>query len=163
MLEIGTHAPEFTLPAHDGSEVSLTTLLNRGPLLLYFYAADFAPPCTRHAEAVSRIVPQLQQQGLVVAGISAQSAANHGRFRHRHRLQQALLADETRAVSRMYDVTGPLGLLARRTTYLIDQGRIIRGAMLANFRIAPHTQFMLEARPRLDAIAAELRRRAAAA
>ena len=163
MLEIGTHAPEFTLPSHDGAEVSLTTLLNRGPLLLYFYAADFAPPCIRYAEAISRIVPQLDRDGLVVAGISPQSAASHERFRRRFHLPQALLADETKAVSRMYDVTGPWGILVRRVTYLIDQGRIIRGALLADFRIGSHTRFMLQARPHLDAIASELRRRSAAA
>jgi peroxiredoxin Q/BCP len=163
VLEIGTHAPEFTLPSHDGTEVSLSTLLNRGPLLLYFYVADFAPHCVRHAEAIGRIAPQLQRDGLVVAGISSQSPASHGRFRRSFRLPQTLLADEDKAVIHMYDVSGALGLLVRRVSYLIDQGRIIRGALLADFRISSHTHFMLEARPRLDAIAAQLRRRNAAA
>jgi peroxiredoxin Q/BCP len=163
VLEIGTHAPEFTLPSHDGTEVSLTTLLNHGPLLLYFYAADFAPPCVRHAEAIRRIVPQLQGEGLVVAGISPQSAASHERFRRHLQLPQTLLADQSKAVIRMYDVSGPLGMLVRRVSYLIDQGRVIRGALLADFRTSSHTDFMLEARQRLNAIATQLRRRSAAA
>jgi peroxiredoxin Q/BCP len=163
VLEIGSHAPEFTLPSHDGMELSLTTLLNHGPLLLYFYTADFAPPCLRQAEAIGRIVPQLHRSGLVVAGVGAQSPSSHARFRRQFQLPQVLLADENKAVIRMYDVAGPMGMLVRRVTYLIDQGRIIRGAALADFRIAAHTSFMLEARPRLDAIAAQLRRRNAAA
>ena len=163
MLEIGSHAPEFTLPAHDGTEISLTTLLHRGPLLLYFYAADFAPPCARQADMIRRIVPQLQREGLVVAGVSPQSPASHERFRRRLHLPQTLLADEDKAVIRMYDVAGPMGVLVRRVTYLIDQGRIIRGSQVADFRIAAHANFMLAARPLLDAIAVELRQRNAAA
>lgn len=143
--------------------MSLSTLLHRGPLLLYFYSADFAPACIRQAEAISRIHPQLQQDGLVVAGISPQSPASHARFRRRFRLPQQLLADEQKAVIRMYDVAGPLGMMVRRATYLIDQGRILRGALLADFRIHAHIDFMLQARRRLDAIAAELLRRRNAA
>jgi peroxiredoxin Q/BCP len=163
MLEIGSRAPEFILPSHQGTEISLTTLLNRGPLLLYFYAADFAPPCVRQAGIISRIVPQLQRDGLVVAGVSPQSAASHERFRRRFQLPQTLLADEDKAVIRMYDVAGPMGVLVRRVTYLIDQGRIIRGLLVADFRIAAHVDFMFAARPVLDAVAVELRRRNAAA
>ena len=47
MLKVGTRAPEFTLPDQDEGEISLSTLLNRGPLILYFYPADFTPGCTR--------------------------------------------------------------------------------------------------------------------
>ncbi len=36
MLAIGSRAPEFTLPDQDDRTISLSTLLNRGPLILYF-------------------------------------------------------------------------------------------------------------------------------
>ena len=49
MLAIGSRAPEFTLPDQDDRTVSLSTLFNRGPLILYFYPADFTPGCTREA------------------------------------------------------------------------------------------------------------------
>ena len=124
-----------------------------------FTRSDAAPTCARQAEIISRIVPQLHRDGLVVAGVSPQSPASHERFRRRLQLPQALLADEDKAVIRMYDVAGPMGLLVRRVTYLIDQGRIIRGAQVADFRIAAHAHFMLGARPLLDAVAVELRRR----
>lgn len=159
MLELGSHAPEFTLLDHAGVEVSLTTLLHRGPLLLYFYTADFAPPCIRQAEAICGIHPQLQQDGLVVAGVSPQSPASHARFRRRFHLPQTLLSDPQKAVIGMYDVSGPMGVMVRRATYLIDPGRIIRGAVLADFRTTAHVEFMLEACRRLNAIAAELMRR----
>ena len=52
MLAMGGRAPEFTLPDQDDQSVSLSTLLSRGPLILYFYPADFTPGCTREACAM---------------------------------------------------------------------------------------------------------------
>ena len=43
MLKAGSKAPEFMLENHEGAEVSLTDLLRDGPLILYFYPADFTP------------------------------------------------------------------------------------------------------------------------
>jgi peroxiredoxin len=45
----------------------------------------------------------------------------------------------------MYDVNGPLGLGVRRATYLIDPSRQIRGAVLADFRISQHEDFIRKA------------------
>ena len=45
----------------------------------------------------------------------------------------------------MYDVRGPLGFGVRRATYLIDQARYIRGAVLADFRIGEHEEFIRRA------------------
>ena len=49
MLAIGARAPEFTLPDADGQATSLSNMLRDGPLILYFYPADFTPGCTRVA------------------------------------------------------------------------------------------------------------------
>ena len=51
-LAIGDAAPDFTLPDQDGRSRSLVDLLQPGPLLLYFYPADFTPGCTREACAI---------------------------------------------------------------------------------------------------------------
>jgi peroxiredoxin len=45
----------------------------------------------------------------------------------------------------MYDVRGPLGIGVRRATYLIDQARYVRSAVLADFRIAQHEAFIRRA------------------
>src|SRR5579871_2809890 len=52
MLAMGGRAPEFTLPDQDEQSVSLSTLLRHGPLILYFYPADFTAGCTREACAI---------------------------------------------------------------------------------------------------------------
>ena len=45
----------------------------------------------------------------------------------------------------MYDLRGPLGIGVRRGTYLIDQARYIRAAVLADFRISRHEDFIQKA------------------
>ena len=138
MLAIGGRAPEFTLPDQDDNSVSLSTFLRRSPLVLYFYPADFAPACTREACAMRDLHADLERAGLQVAGVSPQPPARHREFRERHRLPFTLLADTDKAVARMYDVVGPLGIGVRRATYVIDQARHIRDAVLADFRLGRH-------------------------
>ena len=45
----------------------------------------------------------------------------------------------------MYGVNGPLGIGVRRASYLIDGGRRIRDAVLADFRIGRHVDFVRKA------------------
>jgi peroxiredoxin Q/BCP len=145
MLAIGSRAPEFTLPDQDDRPVSLSTLLNRGPLILYFYPADFTPGCTREACMLRDMHTEIQKVGLRVAGVSPQGPERHTEFRAKYQLPFILLCDVEKFVIKMYDVNGPLGLGVRRATYLIDQSRHIRGAVLADFRISQHEGFIRKA------------------
>lgn len=145
MLAIGERAPEFTLQNQDGRSVSLSTLLRQGSLILYFYPADFTPGCTREACVVRDLHTEIGQAGLEVAGVSPQSPESHRRFREKYGLPYTLLSDPDKFVTRMYDLRGPLGIGVRRGTYLIDQARYIRAAVLADFRISAHEDFIHKA------------------
>jgi len=145
MLAVGARAPEFTLPDQDGRDTSLTTLLNRGVLVLFFYPADFTPGCTKEVCMFRDIHAELARSGLTVAGISPQRPESHRNFRAKYNLPFTLLSDPARAVIAMYEVKGPLGFGVRRATYLIDQARNIRDAVLADFRIARHEEFARKA------------------
>lgn len=138
MLKIGDAAPDFELPDQDGRPLRLSTLLTQGPLLLYFYPADFTPVCTREACAFRDLQPALAANGLTVIGISPQDSASHARFREKHGLSFALLADPDKRVIRAYGCDGPLGFGVKRVSYLIGRdGRIMEIARAA-FRVASH-------------------------
>ena len=145
MLPIGGRAPEFTLPDQNDQSVSLSTLLRYGPLILYFYPADFTPGCTREACSIRDLYAEILQVGLDVAGVSPQMPESHRAFREKYKLPFTLLADVEKFVIRMYDVQGPFGFGVRRATYLIDQARYIRAAVLADFRIGEHAEFVRRA------------------
>jgi peroxiredoxin Q/BCP len=145
MLAIGSRAPEFTLPDQDDRSVSLSNLLNQGPTILYFYPRGFAPGRARQACLMRDLHSDIQQAGLLVAGISPESPESHREFRTKHSLPFVLLTDAEKFVVRMYEVNGPLGLGVRRATYLIDQSRQIRDAIVADFRIGEHEDLIRRA------------------
>jgi peroxiredoxin Q/BCP len=145
MLALGARAPEFTLPDQDDRSVSLSTLLNRGALILYFYPADFTPGCTREACMLRDLHAEILSVGLGVAGVSPQAPERHREFREKYKLPFTLLSDVEKFVINMFDVNGPLGFGVRRGTYLIDQSRVIRAAVLADFRISQHEDFVRKA------------------
>jgi thioredoxin-dependent peroxiredoxin len=144
MLKIGDSAPDFELPDQDGRRLRLSTLLKNGPLLLYFYPADFTPVCTREACAFRDLQPQLTASGKAVAGISPQDSASHARFREKHGLNFTLLADPGKEVIRAYGCDGPLGFGVKRVTYLIGQDGYIRDIAHAALRVGPHTALVEE-------------------
>jgi thioredoxin-dependent peroxiredoxin len=145
MLKVGERAPEFTLPDDTGKDRSLTDFLNAGATVLYFYPADFTPGCTRQACALRDLQSEIKNAGLRVVGISPQSPETHAKFRAKYDLPFALLSDEDKAVVKMYGVNGPLGLGVRRATYLIDGSRRIRDAVLADFGVGRHVDFVRKA------------------
>jgi len=145
MLKSGTAAPDFALPDQDGATVRLQDLLSEGPLILYFYPADFTPGCTREACSIRDLHAELRQAGLQVVGVSPQSAESHRRFRNKHALPFTLLADPDKAAIKAYDVDGPFGFGVRRATFLINRNAQIQAAVLADLRIAEHEAFIREA------------------
>lgn len=145
MLSIGEMAPNFELPDQDGKRQRLATLLSGGPLILYFYPADFTPGCTREACDLRDLHARILASGLSVVGISPQSPESHRKFRDEYGLPFVLLSDEKKSAIRDYDVDGPLGIGVRRATFLVGQDRRIEDAVLADLRIARHQEFVRNA------------------
>jgi peroxiredoxin Q/BCP len=145
MLKAGERAPEFTLPDETGTDRSLTEFLTAGAIVLYFYPADFTPGCTRQACVLRDLHDELQRAGLRVVGISPQSPESHTKFREKYNLPFVLLSDQHKAVVKMYGVNGPLGIGVRRASFLIDGSRRIRDAVLADFMIGRHADFVRKA------------------
>jgi peroxiredoxin Q/BCP len=145
MLEVGARAPEFILPNDEGVDTSLTDLLADGPLILYFYPADFTPGCTKEACSIRDIHNDIQSVGLQVAGISPQDEDSHRRFREEYDLPFVLLSDPDKVAIKMYDVDGPFSVGVRRATFLINQDRTIQDAVMADVRIGRHQEFIEKA------------------
>ena len=145
MLSPGTKAPDFTLEDQHGREVSLASLLRDGPLILYFYPADFTPGCTAEACMLRDLQTDIQRAGLRVVGISPQDRDSHSRFKQQYNLPFQLLSDPLKKVTKLYDLDGPLGFGVRRGTYLVDTRGNIEDGVLADFRISRHEEFIRKA------------------
>ncbi len=129
MLKPGSKAPEFVLPNEKGEDASLSGMLQQGPLVLYFYPADFTPGCTKEACSIRDMHDDILSVGLRVVGISPQDAASHVKFKDKYDLPFMLLSDPDKVAIQMYDVDGPFGVGVRRATDLIAQGAKIQAAL----------------------------------
>ncbi len=145
MLQPGSKAPEFVLPNEKGEDVSLIDTLEQGPLVLYFYPADFTPGCTKEACSIRDMHDDILSVGLRVLGVSPQDAASHLKFKEKYELPFMLLSDPDKVAIKLYDVDGPFGVGVRRATYLIAQGAEIQAALQADVLINRHKEFIEKA------------------
>lgn len=145
MLKAGDRAPDFTLQNEHGDDTSLSGLLAEGPLILYFYPADFTPGCTKEACAIRDLHGDILSVGLQVVGVSPQDEDSHARFREKYELPFVLVSDPDKTVIRLYGVDGPFGVGVRRATYLIDRDRRVIDAVKADILISRHQEFINKA------------------
>ena len=126
-LAEGSAAPDFTLKDSYGNDVSLASLLSKGPVVLYCYPKDSTPGCTREACAYRDRSGELATLGATIVGVSMDSVESHAKFRDAHKLTFPLLADVGGAVSRSYGAAGSKAKWSSRWTFVIDrQGRIAK-------------------------------------
>ncbi len=92
MIEPGATAPDFTLPDQDGNEVSLSDLEGQTTVLV-FYPMDFSPGCTDQLSVYQEVLPELEEKGAKLIGISVDSAFAHKAFRDQLGLSIPLLSD----------------------------------------------------------------------
>ena len=127
MLEVGTTAPEFTLPDQNGQMHSLSEYRGQR-VVLYFYPKDMTSGCTSQACSFADLYPQFREKGAVILGVSKDTVASHKRFEEAHGLSFTLLSDPDMQVIEAYDVlvegvtkTGKTTRRLVRSTYLIDE------------------------------------------
>ena len=132
MIEAGTPAPDFTLPDQDGNEVSLSAL--RGErVVLVFYPLDFSPVCTDQLNLYQEVLPELEERGVTVLGISVDSAYAHKAFQRHLGISIPLLADfhPKGAVARAYGVYNEERGVTARALVMIGPDLVVQWSHLS--------------------------------
>src|ERR1044072_313065 len=125
MLETGEQAPDFTLPDQDGNDVTLSALTGT-TVVLYFYPKADTPGCTTQAGGVRDPLPDYEEAGVRVLGVSPDPVKLVKKFHDKQSLNFTLLADEDHAVCDAYGVWGEKSMYgktymgANRATFIID-------------------------------------------
>lgn len=148
-LKAGDKAPAFTLPADDGTQVSLKDF--KGDMLVvYFYPKDDTPGCTTEAIDFSGLKGKFEKAGARIVGVSKDNVAKHGKFRDKHGLTIQLLSDEEGTMLEAYGVWAEKSLYGRkfmginRTTFLID-GKGVIAEVWPKVKVKDHAAQVLEA------------------
>ncbi|MFO0833467.1 MAG: peroxiredoxin [Phycisphaerales bacterium] len=145
MLNIGDSAPDFPLSPKEGGPRTLRECLAEGPVLLYFYPADFTRVCTAQACMLRDAQPSLAATSARIIGVSPQGVDSHESFIARHTLPFTLVADTDRAIARLYGVSALFGLLTRRATFLIDTHGTIVDRAVADLSLGSHQDLVRRA------------------
>jgi len=153
MLKPGDPAPDFSLPAdpsqpNPDAPATLHAMLTQGPVIVYFYPADFTPLCTAQACLFRDVHEELAELGLQTVGVSTQSDQSHRKFRDKHSLPFTLVADTDKSIVNAWGVTGPFGLGTRRATFLINTQAKIEDRAIGDLSLAKHKAFIQKLRER---------------
>ncbi len=149
MNQTGKPAPDFTLPATGGQEITLSELKGSN-VVLYFYPRDNTPGCTKEGQAFRDHHAEFEKLDTVILGISRDSLKTHENFKAKHQFPFELLSDSKETVCRLYDVIKEKNMYGKkvmgieRSTFLIDRKGILRREW-RKVKVAGHVEEVLEA------------------
>ncbi|WP_134703321.1 thioredoxin-dependent thiol peroxidase [Ammoniphilus sp. YIM 78166] len=146
-MELAQVAPDFTLPASNGENVTLCDFKGKN-VVLYFYPKDMTPGCTTEACDFRDDYEAFQSLDTIVIGVSPDPITQHQKFIAKHNLNFILLADENHEVAETYGVWklkknyGKEYMGIERTTFVIDQeGKIAK--VFPKVKVKGHVQEVL--------------------
>lgn len=146
-LDVGNHAPEFSLLDGDGNTVKLKNLRGQW-VVLFFYPKDNTPGCTKEACGFRDHYPAFQSDETVVLGISLNDAKSHTKFSTKYELPFPLLCDEDATVSTAYESYGLKKFMGKeyegiyRQTFIIDpEGKLAK--IYRKVKPEPHAEQVL--------------------
>lgn len=129
-MEVGTLAPDFTLPDKDGNPVTLSSFRGR-KVVVYFYPRDNTPGCTRQACAFAKAYDAFAQKNVVVIGISKDSVVSHQKFAQKYELPFILVSDPELQAIQGFGVWqekknyGKVSMGVVRSTFILNEEGVV--------------------------------------
>jgi len=126
-VEVGSDVPQFTLADQNGSLLSISSVIGKKNLVIYFYPKDDTPGCTAEACYFRDEYEVFNEADAMIIGISGQSVESHKKFAEKYRLSFTLLSDEGDKVRKLFGVpVNFMGLVPGRVTYIVDKsGKVV--------------------------------------
>ena len=123
-IEVGSQAPDFSLPGTGDKNYSLSQF--RGvTVVLVFYPGDSTLVCTKQLCSYNNELAQFEKVGAQVLAISHQNMTSHDKFTDKHKFGFPLLSDPDKKVLNDYGVVGFAGL-PRRSVFVIDPNGVVK-------------------------------------
>jgi len=145
-MNTGDVAPDFTLNDQNGEPRTLSTLLQNGPVVLFFYPAAMTKGCTKESCYFRDLASEFAALGAQRIGISMDDVSKQLAFTNQNGLDYPLLSDVGGHIAKAYGVKRALDFLkVRRTTFVINTDRIITAVITNELSMNVHADRALAA------------------
>ena len=129
-VDVGSKAPDFTLLDQDRQPVTLSSVVQNGPVVLAFFPAAFSSVCQNEMCTFRDSIATLGAEKAQVFGVSTDTFFALKAWADQQQLNFPLLSDYNKDVIRSYGVVNPdmIGLkdIAKRSVFVIDQKGVVR-------------------------------------
>lgn len=130
-MQVGDKVKDFTLQNENAETVHLSDYSGK-PVVLFFYPRADTPGCTIEACGFRDTFQKLEKAGVVVLGISRDTAKAQKKFKEKYDLPYTLLADVDEEVSNQF------GVMKEKNMY----GKKVRGIERTTFLIGPDQKLL---------------------
>lgn len=150
-MNVGDKMPDLLGTDSEGREVRLSDFPGKR-VILYFYPKDNTSGCTAEACSLRDALPELEQEGAQVVGVSVDSAESHKKFAAKNDLTFPLIADTDHKLVEQMGVWGEKSMYGRkymgtfRTTFVIGpDGKIEQIFLPKQIKTKTHGSQLIEA------------------
>jgi peroxiredoxin Q/BCP len=144
-MNVGDVVDDFELPDETGRARTLSGLLEKGPVVLFFYPAAMTKGCTAEACHFRDLASELSELGAQPVGISSDEVGRQKEFAEAHRLGYPLLSDPAGTVRERFGVKRGVALVpTKRRTFVIDTDRRVLEVIKSEIRMNVHADRALE-------------------
>lgn len=164
---VGDQAPDFTLPDASGENVTLSALLETGPVVLIWYRGEWCPYCNIYLQDIQDHASKFEEAGAHVLAVSPETPEHAVSIKDKLALGYHVLSDAKSKVAEDYGVVYTLpdniakryqeafdlhgvndddrNVLPLSASYVINQNGLITYAYLnADYRERAETSVLLE-------------------
>ena len=107
--KVNDGAPDFSLPDAYGHEVSLTTLLKAGPVVMSFYRGEWCPFCNLELRSLQQALPQIKKLGAGLIAVSPEKPDGGLLVTEKNHLTFPVLSDFRNEVARQFGIVFRVG------------------------------------------------------
>ena len=124
-LVAGSPAPDWTLPASDGNEYSLSELRSDGAVVLAWFPKADTPGCTKECKSLTENGDKIRSFKVSYFMASVDPIEDNTAFAQKYSADFPILSDESKEVANAYKVMSSFGFAKRHTFYIGADGRIL--------------------------------------
>ncbi|MCB1027473.1 MAG: peroxiredoxin [Microthrixaceae bacterium] len=143
-MDVGTKVSDFSAPDQDNQQRSLSSLLENGPVVLFFYPKAMTSGCTAESCHFRDLGAEFEALGAQRVGISADPPEKQAKFDAKNSLGYPLLSDPDRAIAKELGAKRPGPLWNKRSTFVIDTDRTLLAEISSETNMDLHADEALE-------------------